>query len=121
MFIFFFFCFLFFHHLACSSIIRSSELDRLERATMADEMEDKSEGHQDDTEQEIESQASHSLGKDEATAIHQYVGGGRRSSLDRSRTMPAPSWEEGDQILKAGRVLQPQLSSPMLSVSPACL
>lgn len=43
---------------------------------------------------EIQSQATSTF--DDAT--HLEVG--RRTSLDRSYTMPAPSWEEGDQILK---------------------
>lgn len=47
-----------------------------------------------DAELEIQSQATSTF--DDAT--HLEVG--RRTSLDRSYTMPAPSWEEGDQILK---------------------
>lgn len=48
----------------------------------------------DDTEREIQSQAARGLGD---VPSHLTP---RRTSLDRSYTMPAPSWEEGDQILK---------------------
>ncbi|KAK9900816.1 hypothetical protein P389DRAFT_208246 [Cystobasidium minutum MCA 4210] len=81
---------------------------------MADEMEDKSEGHQDDTEQEIESQASHSLGKDEATAIHQYEYRLRKAAREAARRSNRSS-EGGVWSTPLGRS-QASGSAPPLSV-----
>lgn len=50
---------------------------------------------EDDAEMEIESHALRNLNDPSSAAALD-----RRSSLDRSHTMPAPSWEEGDQILR---------------------
>ena len=62
------------------------------QASMVGNAGDSDTKRHDDTELEIESHALHNL--DSAAALD------RRSSLDRSHTMPAPSWEEGDQILR---------------------
>lgn len=51
---------------------------------------------QDETEMEIARQALHLLDEPASAATLSA----RRTSLDRSYTMPPPSWEEGDQILK---------------------